>query len=161
MASKYFEHFILIVDAINASGQGRGLWDEEDGFYYDYIRKDDGTSTPLKVRSLVGLTPLFAVLVLVREEVRSLPGFYKRAQWLIKNRPDLVARVAMLKEGHTALSDKMLLSVPTEKQLLRLLDYLLDEEEFLSPYGIRSLSKAHEVREKVSDLIKTLINAKR
>ncbi|XP_071542067.1 uncharacterized protein [Panulirus ornatus] len=141
MASKYFEHFILIVDAINASGQGRGLWNEEDGFYYDYIRKDDGTSMPLKVRSLVGLAPLFAVLVLVREEMRALPGFYKRARWLIKNRPDLASRVTFLSEGG---SDRMLLAVPTKDQLLRLLRYLLDEKEFLSPYGIRSLSKVHK-----------------
>ncbi|KAK4321104.1 hypothetical protein Pmani_008049 [Petrolisthes manimaculis] len=141
MASKYFEHFILIVDAINASGQGRGLWDEEDGFYYDYIRSNDGTSIPLKVRSLVGLAPLFAVLVLVKEEMVSLPGFYKRATWLIKNRPDLAARVTFLSEDG---SDRMLLAVPTKTQLLTLLRYLLDEEEFLSPHGIRSLSKVHK-----------------
>ncbi|XP_042215012.1 uncharacterized protein YMR196W-like [Homarus americanus] len=141
MASKYFEHFILIVDAINSSGQGRGLWDDEDGFYYDYIRKEDGSSMPLKIRSLVGLAPMFAVLVLVREEMLSLPGFYKRAQWLIKNRPDLASRVTFMSEGG---SDKMLLAMPTKDQLLRLLNYLLDEKEFLSPYGIRSLSKVHE-----------------
>ncbi|XP_045111685.1 uncharacterized protein YMR196W-like [Portunus trituberculatus] len=141
MASKYFEHFILIVDAINSSGQGRGLWDDEDGFYYDYIRKPDGSSMPLKIRSLVGLVPLFAVLVLVREEVKALPGFYKRASWLIQNRPDLASRVTFMNEGG---SDRMLLAVPTKVQLLSLLRYLLDESEFLSPHGIRSLSKVHQ-----------------
>ncbi|KAK8730246.1 hypothetical protein OTU49_008173, partial [Cherax quadricarinatus] len=141
MASKYFEHFILIVDAINASGQGRGLWDEEDGFYYDYIRRNDGTSMPLKVRSVVGLVPMFAVLVLAKEELRSLSGFYKRTKWFIKNRPDLASRVTFLSEEG---SDRMLLAVPTKEQLLRLLRYLLDEEEFLSPHGIRSLSKVHK-----------------
>ncbi|XP_069992194.1 uncharacterized protein [Penaeus vannamei] len=149
MASKYFEHFILIVDAINCSGQGRGLWDEEDGFYYDFIRRDDGTSMPLKVRSLVGLTPLFAVLVLVREELQALPGFYKRSRWLINNRPDLASRVTFMSEGG---SRRMLLAVPTKEQLLRLLRYLLDEDEFLSPHGIRSLSKVHEKSPFVLDI---------
>lgn len=141
MASKYFEHFILIVDAINSSGQGRGLWDDDDGFYYDYIRMPDGSSVPMKIRSLVGLVPLFAVLVLVREEVSALTGFYKRARWLIKNRPDLASRVTFMSEGG---SDRMLLAVPTKDQLLSLLRYLLDEKEFLSPHGIRSLSKVHQ-----------------
>ncbi|CAL4067190.1 unnamed protein product, partial [Meganyctiphanes norvegica] len=92
-------------------------------------------------RSLVGLTPLFAVLVLVRKEIEKLPGFYKRAKWFIANRPDLTSKIAFLKEdGH----DKMLLAVPTKAQLLSLMRYLLDENEFLSKYGIRSLSKVHK-----------------
>lgn len=143
MASKYFEHFVHIMDAINSAGQGCGLWDEVDGFYYDYIRCDSGGSIPLRVRSMVGLIPLFACLVLEGEHVKNLKGFWKRTQWFMKNRRDLSNRIAYLTSSEENV-DNYLLAIPTEKQLKRVLRYLLDEEEFLSPFGIRSLSKVHE-----------------
>ncbi|XP_076064112.1 uncharacterized protein LOC143038590 [Oratosquilla oratoria] len=145
MASKYLEHFVYILDAINALGQGQGLWHEEDGFYYDHVRMKDGRCFPIKVRSLVGLVPMFAVLVLNRGEMRHLKGFYKRTTWFIENRPDLFAQVTF-ETGEDESSDSMLLAVPSKDNLLRLLKYVLDEDEFLSPFGIRSLSKAHQAQ---------------
>ncbi|XP_037077730.1 uncharacterized protein YMR196W-like [Pollicipes pollicipes] len=143
MASKFFEHFIHIMDAINSAGQGEGLWDEQDGFYYDFIRTESGCSIPLRVRSMVGLIPLFACLVLEGARVRKLTGFWKRTQWFMQNRKDLFGRVAYMTSSEDGL-DNFLLGIPTEKQLVSVLRYLLDEEEFLSPYGVRSLSKKHK-----------------
>ncbi|CAM1328179.1 Uncharacterised protein g9697 [Pycnogonum litorale] len=142
MASKFFEHFILIVDAMNKVGDGEGLWDDEDGFYYDHIRMSDGTSIPLKIRSLVGLVPLFACMVLEDVDTEKLEGFKKRTDWFLQNRKDLTCTISyMVTAGNT---NRHLLAIPTKDQLIKLLSYMLDEEEFLSPYGIRSLSKYHK-----------------
>ncbi len=138
MASKFFEHFVQIVDAMNTLG-GTGLWDEEDGFYYDQIQFDHSV-VPLKTRSLVGLLPLIAVEVLDEQTCRRLPGFYKRMNWFLENRPDLSRHISYCETGH----DRRLLAIPSRERLERVLRYLLDEGEFLSPHGIRSLSRFHE-----------------
>ncbi|MBI3880961.1 MAG: glucosidase [Verrucomicrobia bacterium] len=139
MASKFLEHFIQIVDAMNGLG-GTGLWDEADGFYYDQIQFDHH-ATPLKTRSMVGLLPLIAVEVLDEQRVKRLPGFKKRLDWFLKNRADLGHHIAMCECGHQNL---MLLAIPSRERLERTLRYLLDETEFLSPHGLRSVSKFHE-----------------
>jgi len=138
MASKFFEHFVQIVDAMNTLG-GSGLWDEGDGFYYDQIQFDDHV-VPLKTRSLVGLLPIIAVEVLDEEKCRRLPGFYKRMNWFLKHRPDLSRHISYCASG----KGHRLLAIPSRERLERVLRYLLDENEFLSPFGIRSLSKFHE-----------------
>jgi hypothetical protein len=140
MASKFFEHFVAIADAMNHLG-GHGLWDEEDGFYYDELHLH-GRGIPLKVRSLVGLTPLFAVEILEDDVVDRLPGFKKRLEWFLENRSDLAAHIAYCdrRRGGRGLS---LLAIPSRERLERVLRYLLDEDEFLSPHGIRSLSRVH------------------
>ena len=142
MASKFFEHFVQIVDAMNTAG-GTGLWDELDGFYYDQI--DFGAYTmPLKTRSVVGLLPLIAVEVLDRDLIDRLPGFKKRYEWFQKHRPDLSHHITYCAEDCSLGHRKILLALPSRERLVRVLRYLLDETEFLSSYGIRSVSKCHE-----------------
>ena len=137
MASKYFEHFIAIVDAMNAFG-GTGLWCPEDGFYYDQLQVG-GRVIPLRVRSMVGLLPLLACTVLDDEVLGRFPGFAKRMRWFLDNRPDL-ARYVTLAEADRG---RRLLAIPSRERLERTLRYMLDENEFLSPHGIRSLSQVH------------------
>jgi hypothetical protein len=143
MASKFFEHFVTITDAINTHG-GTGLWDEEDGFYYDQLRVD-GRTLPLKIRSLVGLIPLIAVEVLDDELIQQLPGFKKRMEWFLEKRQDLSQHISYccrLENG--AGRCHRLLAIPSRQHLERVLRYMLDENEFLSPYGIRSVSRIHQ-----------------
>ena len=144
MASKFFEHFIAIADAVNEL-DGSGLWDEQDGFYYDHLRVD-GYSTPLRIRSMVGIIPLFAVGVLEQEVIDRLPGFRKRMNWFLENRKDLADRISNMERdapsGERCV--ERLLAIPTRERLERVLRYVLDEEEFLSPFGVRSLSKVHQ-----------------
>ncbi len=145
MASKFFEHFVRITDAMNHLG-GTGLWNEEDGFYYDHLVVDAGDPVQLRIRSMVGLVPLIAVSVLEDEALESMPGFYRRMQWFLENRPDLARTLSYL-ETHThngGSSSHRLLAIPSRARLERMLGYLLDEREFLSPYGLRSLSRVHE-----------------
>jgi hypothetical protein len=137
MASKFFEHFVAIADAINEVG-GKGLWDEEDGFYYDQLHVD-GRHIPLRVRSLVGLVPLFAVVVLEEATIRRLPGFHKRLAWFLANEEGLSWHLSST--GATA--GRRLLALLTRHRLERVLRRLLAEDEFLSPHGIRSLSRVH------------------
>jgi hypothetical protein len=145
IASKFFEHFVAIVDAMNTLG-GTGLWDEQDGFYYDQLYLD-GKSIPLRVRSMVGMIPLFAVEVLEGNVVDRLAGFRKRMDWFLKNRKDLARHISYMKPSDAGADDKnhvhYLLAIPSQQRLQRVLKYLLDENEFLSPYGIRSLSRFH------------------
>ena len=149
IASKFFEHFLYIAEAMNHIGDGVALWDEEDGFYYDAINFPDGGRCMLKVRSLVGLIPILGVNVLEPETIKNLPGFEKRLEWFINNRPDLKKNVACMEtEGMNA---KRLLALcyatkrndGRENKLQRLLRYMFDEAEFLSSHGIRSVSKYH------------------
>jgi hypothetical protein len=146
IASKFFEHFVQIVDAMNAVG-GQGLWDEEDGFYYDQLLIDDGASIPLRVRSLVGIIPLLAVEVLDQETLEHLPDFHKRMRWFIEHRADLAQHVSYMTRGEDAAQHVIrLLAIPSQERLVRVLRYLLDESEFLSPFGIRSMSRIYEAR---------------
>ena len=142
IASKFFEHFIAIVDATNTLG-GTGLWNEDDGFYYDQIFQD-GTATPLKVRSLVGLIPLIAVENLKLDAIERLKGFDKRTQWFFKHRPDLAQHVTPEAVSVNRADAAYLLALPSKDRLLSALRYMLDEDEFLSPFGLRSVSKVHK-----------------
>ena len=141
IASKFFEHFVAITDAMNTLG-GHGLWHEEDGFYYDQVQTADIT-VPLKIRSVVGLLPLLAVSVLDEDEVHRMPGFRRRLLWFLRNRGDLYHQISMMEttgfEDHT----RRLLAIPSKERLQRVLARMLDEKEFLSPFGIRSLSAAY------------------
>jgi len=142
VASKFFEHFIAITDAINRLG-GTGLWDEEDGFYYDHLHVDH-TFTPLRIRSLVGLIPLIAAEVLESQVIESLPGFKKRMDWFLENRKDLALVITCMKTLESEQDHhRRLLAIPSRERLERTLRYLLDPKEFLSDYGIRSLSQFH------------------
>ncbi len=142
VASKFFEHFIAITDAINTLG-GTGLWDETDGFYYDQLQTD-GHATPLRIRSMVGIIPLFAVEILDRNVIGRLPGFRKRMDWFLKNRQDLARHISYMEGGDGGHAGQYLLAIPSREKLTRVLRYALDEREFLSPYGLRSLSRIHE-----------------
>ncbi len=139
VASKFFEHFVAIADAINTLG-GTGLWDEDDGFYYDQVRTAGDLTVPLKVRTVVGLIPLFAVTNLRQDVIDRLPGFRKRMEWFLNNRQDLYHQISMLETRKDGDITYRLLAIPTRARLQRVLERLLDEREFLSPYGIRSLS---------------------
>ncbi|MDZ4832274.1 MAG: glucosidase [Candidatus Melainabacteria bacterium] len=140
MASKFFEHFIGIADAMNEFG-GSGLWHEEDGFYYDQL-KSGRNEISLKTRSLVGFIPLLAVEILDGPTIDRLPGFKKRMQWFLKHRKDLENTIGYC--NRCPITGHVLLSVPSRNRLERIINYLLDENEFLSDYGIRSLSKVHK-----------------
>jgi hypothetical protein len=140
VASKFFEHFVGIVDAMNRFG-GSGLWDENDGFYYDQLSLH-GQSIPLRTRSMVGILPLIAVEVLEDHVIDKLPGFKKRMQWFLDNRKDLSRHIAY-EELASGSHGHRLLAVPSRERLERVLRLMLDETEFLSPYGLRSLSRAH------------------
>ena len=147
-ASKFFEHFLYIADAMNRIGD-ISLWDDEDGFYYDAINLPNGDRYPLKVRSLVGLIPLLGVTVLKPEVIEKLPGFNRRLEWFISNRPDLKKNVACMETEGMKAKRLLALCYATPRndgkpnKLQRLLGYMLDEAEFLSPYGIRSISQYH------------------
>ena len=146
MASKFFEHYVAIAQAMNTI-DGNGLWDEKDGFYYDHLHLEDGCSVPMRIRSMVGLIPLFTVDVLHESVIDQLPGFRARMQWFLdhKTRGDLPSFMTYMERRSApgSRSDMRLLAIPTQERLIRLLAYVLDEDEFLSPYGVRSLSKAH------------------
>jgi len=141
MATKFLEHFMYIADAMSSVG-GEGLWDDDDGFFYDQLHLPDGSHVPLKIRSLVGLIPLFGVETLETDLLNSLPRFKRRMQWFIDNRPDIVESVASLVEP--GVGGRRLLSLVSRTQLAYVLPRLLDGTQFLSEFGIRALSKAHE-----------------
>ena len=144
IASKFFEHFVAITDAMNCLG-GTGLWDDQDGFYYDQL-KVGGDTHRLRIRSIVGIIPLFAVEVLEEELLQQLPGFRKRMEWFLTNRSDLSWQISYMenesKDGHQ--HRRRLLAIPSRERLQHVLKYVLDESEFLSPHGVRALSKIHE-----------------
>jgi hypothetical protein len=142
VASKFFEHFVNIAHAMNDMGtEGIALWDDEDGFYYDVLHLPNGDDHFMKIRSMVGLIPLFAVETLEPEIVDRLPGFKRRMQWFIDNHPDVPEHIEMTQRS--ARGVRRLLSLANRKQLKRILSRMLDETEFLSPYGVRSLSRYH------------------
>ena len=142
MAAKFFEHFLWIAEAMNHTGDDEEqLWDEEDGFFYDVIVLPDGRKHRMKVRSLVGLLPLAACIVLDPDRVQQLPELMDRVMWLNEHRPHLVANIPTLSEPGVA--NRRLLAPLSEDKLLRLIRAMLDESEFLSDYGIRSVSRRH------------------
>jgi hypothetical protein len=142
MALKFFEHFIWIASAMDRMGDNKDeMWDEQDGFFYDVLRLPDGGSTRLKVRSMVGLLPLCATTVLMPEVLDKIPELRARARWFVERRPELVANIHH--PGQPGYKDRRLLAVLDEKKLRRVLNIMLDENEFLSPYGLRSLSRIH------------------
>jgi hypothetical protein len=143
VATKFFEHFLHIAEAMtNMGGTGRGLWDEGDGFYYDVLHTPDGRSRPLRIRSMVGLLPLFAVEVLEPEELAAVPAFRARLELILDHRPDLAGLVSRWNEP--GRGQRRLLSLLRGSRMKKLLRRMLDESEFLSPYGVRALSKHHE-----------------
>ena len=138
VATKFWEHFIYISDAMNNFGQeGISIWDEEDGFYYDVLHLHGQGNIPLKVRSIVGLIPLFAVATIDSKTLDALPDFKQRFEWFCKHRPNLTANVE-------TKGEKQLLSIAFRERLEKVLKIMLDEKEFLSPYGIRALSRFHK-----------------
>jgi hypothetical protein len=143
VASKFWEHFLYIANAINHLGNGGvSMWNEEDGFFYDVLHTPGDGHAPMKVRSMVGLIPLFAVETLEPEILDRLPGFKRRLEWFIQNRPDLTANVACMRTA--GMKERRLLSIVNQDQLRRVLRYMLDEGEFLSPHGIRAVSRHHK-----------------
>jgi hypothetical protein len=142
VASKFFEHFVYICHAMNHLGCGdTQLWDEQDGFYYDVLHLPSGDHIPMRVRSMVGLIPLFAVETLNSETIDRLPGFKKRMQWFIENRPDFANHVETRTEADGRV--RRFLSLVNRDRLRSVLRYMLDESEFLGPHGIRAVSQYH------------------
>lgn len=145
IAYKFFSHYISIAESMNCL-DGTGLWDEEDGFYYDHLHIG-GRSVPLKIRSMVGIIPLFTADILFERVVNQLPEFRRRMKWMLKHRKDLSTFMTFLEHGTTndnGADGIWLLAIPNRERLERILKYLLDEDEFLSKFGVRSLSKYHE-----------------
>jgi mannosylglycerate hydrolase MGH1-like protein/glycosyl hydrolase family 63 len=143
VASKFWEHFVYIAHAMGHRGHdGINLWNEEDGFFYDVLKLPDGSKFPMRIRSIVGLIPLFAVETLEPELLERLPAFKRRLEWFVDNRPDLTRHLACMRTP--GKGERRLLSIVNEGQLRRTLTYMFDEQEFLSPYGIRALSRFHE-----------------
>ncbi|MGH9947960.1 MAG: MGH1-like glycoside hydrolase domain-containing protein, partial [Pyrinomonadaceae bacterium] len=144
VASKFWEHFVYIADAMNSLGDEElSLWDERDGFYYDVLHiHETGYSMPIKVRSMVGLIPLFAVATVEPELLEKMPNFKRRMQWFIDNRPDLTDQINCARVP--GLGERRLLAVAFRSRLESVLKYMLDEKEFLSPHGIRALSRFHK-----------------
>jgi len=142
IATKFFEHFIYIADAMNHIGSGKTqLWDPQDQFFYDVLNWPDGRQDYLKVRSMVGLIPLYAVLPLDPEFLEKLPAFKERLEWFVANRPDLASNIASMVT--TGNQERRLLAIANPEKLRHILTRLLDETEFLSDYGIRALSRYH------------------
>jgi hypothetical protein len=143
VASKFWEHFLYIAHAMSHRGGDHAieLWDDEDHFFYDVLHQPDGTHIPLRVRSMVGLIPLFAVETLEPECLNRLPGFKRRLEWFIENRPDLTENVASMRTP--GRGERRLLALMDREQLRQVLAVMLDEREFLSLHGIRSLSRVH------------------
>ncbi len=141
LAVKFYEHFIWIASAMGSIGQHDSMWDEEDGFYYDVLRLPDGSAQRLKVRSMVGLLPLCAVTVYPFEAVQRMPEFASRVKWFNEHRPDLLANINPF--GRQGVNGRYMLALLNDQRIRRVLARLLDPAEFLSDYGIRSLSRVH------------------
>ncbi len=151
IATKFFEHFLYIANAMNhMGGINAELWDEEDGFYYDVLHLPDDKHLTLKVRSMVGLIPLFAIETIEPETLELLPGFRKRLEWFIQNRPDLKQNVACMQTP--GMGARRLLAIVTCDKLTQILQKMLDETEFLGDYGIRAISKYHSSHPYIFDV---------
>ncbi len=143
VANKFFEHFLLIARAANLGNEGvPGLWDDEDGFYYDTLYSPTAGHIPLKVRSMVGLIPLFAVSTLDAGAFERFPEFGRRVKWFLANRPELNEGIASIHDK--GASSRRLLAILDRRRLVRVLGRMLDETEFLSPHGVRGISRAHK-----------------
>jgi hypothetical protein len=140
VANKFFEHFLLISKAMVDDADGVNLWDERDGFFYDVLHLPGRGQVPMRVRSMVGLIPLFAVETIEEKAIERFPAFVKRAKWFIANRPEFAGRGEAIEVG---TGERRLLSILNRDQLARVLRRVLDENEFLSPHGIRALSRIH------------------
>jgi len=143
MAVKFVEHFAYIASAMNRPGQ-EGMWDDEDGFYYDLLRLPDGSATRLKVRSMVGLLPLCATTVIEKSARESIPGAMAQIYERLRRMPELMESIHPTGPGHLGVAERGIMALVNPERLRRILTKMLDENEFLSPYGIRSLSKFHE-----------------
>lgn len=142
VASKFFEHFVYIAHSMHDMGEeGIELWSAEDGFYYDVLYLPNGEHFRIRIRSLVGLIPLFAIETIEPEIIQALPGFASRMQWFIDHRPELQENITT---QFTPRGERRLLSIVNPERLQRVLGVMLDENEFLSPFGIRSLSRYHQ-----------------
>ena len=144
IATKFFEHFLHIAEAMTRMGgeEGWGLWDDQDGFYYDVLNMPNGQMIPLKVRSMVGLIPLFAVETLEPDLLERVPEFKRRLEWFLNYRPDLAALVSRWQEARSG--ERHLLSLLRGSRMKKLLRRMLDETEFLSDYGVRAISRIHK-----------------
>jgi hypothetical protein len=142
IASKFLEHFLYIADAMEGGRDAAlSLWDQEDGSYCDVLHMPDGREIPIKVRSMVGLIPLFAVGTLEMSSLLKMPGFNRRFAWFMENRPELVRNLTCAGEG--GVCERRIMAIPTTDQLRSILVRMLDEKEFLSPHGIRAISRFH------------------
>jgi hypothetical protein len=150
IASKFFEHFLSIAKAMNAHRNDGGLWNEADGFYFDQLYLASGERRELSVRSIVGLIPLFAIEALLPEALDDLPGFRSRLEWFVKNRPDYAENVAPIDTGK--YKGRRLLAIVDPVKLRRILAVVFDENEFLSPHGVRALSRRHKDKPFVLDI---------
>jgi hypothetical protein len=142
IATKFFEHFLYISEALSNAGKGSGLWDEQDSFFYDMLCLPDGRTVPLRVRSIVGLIPLMAVQVLEPEMLARVPDFAERMRWFLEHRPDLASLTSLWSDP--GRGERRLLSLLRGHRTKALLSRMLNEAEFLSDYGVRSVSKFHE-----------------
>jgi len=143
MVVKFVEHFLYIAAAMNKPGQ-EGMWDEEDGFYYDLLRLPDGSATRLKVRSMVGLLPVCATTVIEKWQRAHIPHAETRFLTRVRQMPELLESIHPTGPGHFGVAERGVLALINPERLRRILSKMLDEAEFLSPYGIRSLSRFHE-----------------
>jgi len=143
MVVKFAEHFYYIASAMNKPGQD-GMWDEEDGFYYDLLRLPDGGATRLKVRSMVGLLPLCATTVVERSQRERIPRAMAQITERLRRMPELSKTIHATGPGHFGVAERGIMALVNQDRLRRILTKMLDESEFLSPYGIRSLSRFHE-----------------
>ena len=143
MVVKFVEHFCYIASAMNRAGQD-GMWDEEDGFYYDLLRLPDGNATRLKVRSLVGLLPLCATTIIERKQRDVVPSAMAAIEERMRRMPHLMQTIHPTGPGHLGVAERGILALVNPERLRRVLTKMLDENEFLGPYGIRSISKFHE-----------------
>ncbi|MEM1156653.1 MAG: glucosidase [Verrucomicrobiota bacterium] len=142
IASKFFEHYVSIADAMNQFGGG-GLWDEQDGFYYDRLMIGN-QEIPMRIKSLVGLMPLISVQVLDQARIDRLPGFKQRLEWFMQHRAELGDHISYCDTTGCEAGDKMLLAIPSRQRLEKLMTHMLNSDEFLSDFGIRSLSRHHQ-----------------